>query len=97
MLTARDGCSLAIGFILSILGSALLFLGQLGSFAGVFLLPFPPPHLSVVLLTEPWVHNEVLYAMGTVISLIGTGFLLGVSVPPPLCCCSISDVRLVLV
>jgi len=45
------GC-LVIGFLLSILGSALLFLGQLGSFA-------------------------VLYAMGTVISLLGTGFLLG--------------------
>jgi len=45
------GC-LIIGFLLSILGSALLFLGQLGSFA-------------------------VLYAMGTLISLIGTGFLIG--------------------
>jgi len=45
------GC-LIIGFLLSILGSALLFVGQLGSFA-------------------------VLYAMGTLISLIGTGFLIG--------------------
>jgi len=45
------GC-LAIGFILSLLGSALLFLGQLGSFA-------------------------VLYGMGTLISLAGTGFLIG--------------------
>jgi len=45
------GC-LVIGFILSILGSALLFLGQLGSFA-------------------------VLYGMGTLISLAGTGFLIG--------------------
>jgi len=45
------GC-LIIGFLLSILGSALLFLGQLGSFA-------------------------VLYAMGTIISLLGTGFLIG--------------------
>jgi len=45
------GC-LVIGFVLSILGSSLLFLGQLGSFA-------------------------VLYAMGTVISLLGTGFLIG--------------------
>jgi len=43
---------LIIGFILSILGSALLFLGQLGSFA-------------------------VLYGMGTLISLAGTGFLIG--------------------
>ncbi|KAI0797858.1 Got1/Sft2-like family-domain-containing protein [Abortiporus biennis] len=46
------GC-LAIGFILSLLGSILLFLpGQLGSFA-------------------------ILYALGTVISLVGTGFLIG--------------------
>ncbi|KAI0737065.1 SFT2-domain-containing protein [Irpex lacteus] len=45
------GC-LALGFVLSILGSVLLFIGQLGSFA-------------------------ILYAMGTVISLIGTGFLIG--------------------
>jgi len=45
------GC-LAGGFILSLLGAILLFLGQLGSFA-------------------------VLYAFGTVISLAGTGFLIG--------------------
>ncbi|KIP09238.1 hypothetical protein PHLGIDRAFT_18665 [Phlebiopsis gigantea 11061_1 CR5-6] len=45
------GC-LALGFVLSILGAAMLFLGQLGSFA-------------------------ILYALGTVISLIGTGFLIG--------------------
>ncbi|KAF9820170.1 hypothetical protein IEO21_01603 [Rhodonia placenta] len=46
------GACLAIGFILSILGSVMLFIGQLGTFA-------------------------VLYAFGTVISLVGTGFLLG--------------------
>jgi len=45
------GC-LAVGFLLSILGAILLFLGQLGIFA-------------------------VLYVMGTIVSLIGTGFLLG--------------------
>ncbi|KZT26481.1 SFT2-domain-containing protein [Neolentinus lepideus HHB14362 ss-1] len=45
------GC-LVTGFILSIIGSALLFLGALGSFA-------------------------LLYALGTVISLVGTGFLMG--------------------
>jgi len=43
---------LAIGFLLSLLGSIVLFLGQLASFA-------------------------VLYVFGTVISLVGTGFLLG--------------------
>ncbi|KAJ3556901.1 hypothetical protein NM688_g1770 [Phlebia brevispora] len=45
------GC-LVIGFVLSLLGSILLFVGLTGSFA-------------------------VLYALGTVISLVGTGFLLG--------------------
>ncbi|GLB35123.1 putative nonessential protein required for the fusion of transport vesicles derived from the endocytic pathway with the Golgi complex [Lyophyllum shimeji] len=45
------GC-LAIGFLLSILGSIVLFLGQLGIFA-------------------------VLYTIGTIVSLVGTGFLLG--------------------
>ncbi|PVF92125.1 SFT2-domain-containing protein [Serendipita vermifera] len=45
------GC-LAIGFVLSILGASLLFLGQLFSFA-------------------------MLYTLGVIISLIGTGFLLG--------------------
>ncbi|KAF9458643.1 SFT2-domain-containing protein [Collybia nuda] len=45
------GC-LAIGFLLSILASILLFLGQLGIFA-------------------------VLYVTGTIVSLVGTGFLIG--------------------
>jgi hypothetical protein len=34
LLTYYEQLSLVIGFILSLLGSALLFLGQLGSFAG---------------------------------------------------------------
>ncbi|KAF9049340.1 SFT2-domain-containing protein [Hymenopellis radicata] len=45
------GC-MAVGFILSILGAVVMFLGQLGIFA-------------------------VLYVMGTIVSLIGTGFLIG--------------------
>ncbi|KAG8682424.1 hypothetical protein FRC12_010615 [Ceratobasidium sp. 428] len=45
------GC-LAIGFVLSILGTCLLFLGALASFA-------------------------LLYTIGIVVSLIGTGFLIG--------------------
>ncbi|RDB21331.1 Vesicle transport protein SFT2B [Hypsizygus marmoreus] len=45
------GC-LAIGFVLSILGSVMLFLAQLWTFA-------------------------VLYVIGTVVCLIGTGFLIG--------------------
>ncbi|KAG2133872.1 SFT2-domain-containing protein [Suillus cothurnatus] len=45
------GC-LIIGFALSLLGSVLLFLGQLGSFA-------------------------VLYTIGILVSLVGTGFVIG--------------------
>ncbi|OJA09894.1 hypothetical protein AZE42_06752 [Rhizopogon vesiculosus] len=45
------GC-LVIGFALSILGSVLLFLSQLGSFA-------------------------VLYTIGILVSLVGTGFVIG--------------------
>ncbi|KAG9085302.1 hypothetical protein FRC07_013414 [Ceratobasidium sp. 392] len=45
------GC-LAIGFVLSILGTCLLFLGALASFA-------------------------LLYTIGIIVSLIGTGFLIG--------------------
>ncbi|KAF8522132.1 SFT2-domain-containing protein [Hysterangium stoloniferum] len=45
------GC-LAIGFVLSLLASILLFLGQLSMFA-------------------------LLYTIGTIISLVGTGFLIG--------------------
>ncbi|KAH8108133.1 SFT2-domain-containing protein [Cristinia sonorae] len=46
------GACLALGFVLSILGAALLFLGMTASFA-------------------------VLYALGTLVALIGTGFLIG--------------------
>ncbi|KAF8078120.1 Got1/Sft2-like family-domain-containing protein [Lyophyllum atratum] len=45
------GC-LVVGFLLSLLGSIVLFLGQLGIFA-------------------------VLYVIGTIVSLVGTGFLIG--------------------
>ncbi|KAG2348518.1 SFT2-domain-containing protein [Suillus weaverae] len=49
------GC-LVIGFALSLLGSILLFLGQLGSFA-------------------------VLYTIGILVSLVGTGFVIGMFKP----------------
>ncbi|KAG8865307.1 hypothetical protein FRB96_000197, partial [Tulasnella sp. 330] len=45
------GC-MALGFILSLLGSLLLLTGSLGLFA-------------------------VLYGIGTIVSLVGTGFLVG--------------------
>ncbi|KZT56705.1 SFT2-domain-containing protein [Calocera cornea HHB12733] len=46
------GACMAIGFVLSLLGSILLFLGQLWTFA-------------------------LLYTIGIVVTLIGTGFLIG--------------------
>ncbi|KAG9318258.1 SFT2-domain-containing protein [Chiua virens] len=49
------GC-LVVGFAISLLGSILLFLGQLGSFA-------------------------VLYTIGILVSLAGTGFLIGMFKP----------------
>jgi len=45
------GC-LVLGFVLSLLGSIMLFVGQLGGFA-------------------------ILYAVGTIVALFGTGFLIG--------------------
>lgn len=55
----------------------MLFIGQLGTFAGVYL-----SWCSFRLLCanrRGARRNVVLYAFGTVISLVGTGFLLGVS------------------
>lgn len=46
---------MVIGFVLSLLGSIVLFLAQLALFA-------------------------VLYGLGTIVSLAGTGFLIGVGV-----------------
>lgn len=63
--------SLAVGFLLSILGSIVLFVGQLGLFAGTC-------SSSVMLLLNLELRT-VLYVLGTIVSLIGTGFLIGVS------------------
>ena len=63
--------SLGIGFVLSLLGSIFLFLGSLTSFACT-LQYF---HTFEYTLTS---ICAVLYAIGTVIALIGTGFLIGV-------------------
>lgn len=68
--------SLIIGFALSLLGSILLFLGQLGSFAG----PFDSFFLKV-LLRPPL--SKVLYTIGILVSLVGTGFVIGVSCAIP--------------
>ena len=63
--------SLAVGFLLSILGSIVLFVGQLGLFAGTC-----SSNITLLLNLEHW---TVLYVLGTIVSLIGTGFLIGVS------------------
>ena len=67
--------SFAIGMILSVLGTVMLFIGGLGSFAGAFSLVWPT---HVALWLTPYPDIIVLYGLGTVVSLIGTGFLIGV-------------------
>jgi hypothetical protein len=82
-----DGChslcrSYIVGMVLSILGTVMLIIGSLASFAGACSMSFflrsvspnpdPPPCSSFPLPTI------VLYGLGTVVSLIGTGFLIGV-------------------
>jgi hypothetical protein len=63
--------SLAIGFLLSLLGSIVLFLGQIGVFASEYIFS---AHLEILEL-KPF---AALFVIGTIVSLIGTGFLLGV-------------------
>jgi hypothetical protein len=67
-----SAASYAIGLVLSVLGTVMLFIGSLASFAGAL--------FSAVL---SWFSScprlvLVLYALGTIVSLIGTGFLIGV-------------------
>ena len=76
--------------VLSILGTVMLIIGSLASFAGVlppcplslpalfskcFGILTPSTYPSTLFAASPTI---VLYALGTVISLIGTGFLIGV-------------------
>lgn len=68
--------SLAIGFILSLLGTLLLLTGSLSLFAGERSQTLLNIFLEGLYVTLLW---TVLYAFGTVISLVGTGFLIGVS------------------
>lgn len=70
-----SAASYAIGLVLSVLGTVMLFIGSLASFAGAFF-PKPSTVLSWFLSCPRLVL--VLYALGTIISLIGTGFLIGV-------------------
>lgn len=66
--------SLVIGFVLSLLGAILLFLGQIGSFAGKRRVL----HMALLRILVDTRHSAVLFAFGTVISLVGTGFVIGV-------------------
>lgn len=55
----------------------MLFLGQLGIFAG-------EPSVNYSLSDPPnsfGRRRQVLYVIGTIVSLVGTGFLIGVRVP----------------
>jgi hypothetical protein len=65
--------STGAGFVLSILGTIFLFIGQLVSFARKCfgLLILEPPHKGFGRLL-------VLYGLGTIVALIGTGFVIGV-------------------
>lgn len=64
--------SVVIGFILSLLGTIVLIFGQLVLFAGMFLAYI---HFDFRMLTR---FIIVLYVLGTIVTLISTGFLLGV-------------------
>ena len=60
---------------LSVVGMVMLtFIGGLGPFAGAFLI-WPT---YVVLWLTPYPDIIVLYGFGTIVSLISTGFLIGV-------------------
>jgi hypothetical protein len=63
--------SVVVGFILSLLGTIVLILGQLVLFAGMYLIYV----LNFSMVTR---FIIVLYVLGTVVTLFGTGFLIGV-------------------
>ncbi|ETW85711.1 hypothetical protein HETIRDRAFT_379793 [Heterobasidion irregulare TC 32-1] len=66
------GC-FGVGFLLSILGTVFLFLGALTTFAcACFIVD-----LGGIMMMTGASFRAVLYAIGTVVSLIGTGFLIG--------------------
>jgi len=64
--------SLVVGFLLSLLGAIVLFFGQLGMFAGE---AHPLATLCSSMLISLF---TVLFAIGTIVSIVGTGFLIGV-------------------
>jgi hypothetical protein len=69
-------CSYVIGLVLSVLGTVMFFIGGLASFAGASSLNSCFCYRMHSILT--FFLLLVLYALGTVVSLIGTGFLIGV-------------------
>lgn len=64
--------SLCVGLVLSILGTSLLFLGQIITFVCRFISLRYTLHDLLILAPA------VLYTVGIIVSLIGTGFLIGV-------------------
>lgn len=74
-----DPCSsgTVTGFILSLLGTILLFIGGLISFASKHARSPTSEYASLELLTLVVVPRSiVLFSIGIIISLIGTGFLM---------------------
>jgi hypothetical protein len=68
--------SVVIGFILSLLGTIVLILGQLVLFAGNVSRTYVHVNFSMMIR-----FIIVLYVLGTIITLFGTGFLIGVCFP----------------
>jgi hypothetical protein len=75
-------CSYIVGMVLSILGTVMLIIGGLASFAGASSMSFFLRVWFEILTLYPAssfpLTTIVLYGLGTVVSLIGTGFLIGV-------------------
>ena len=67
--------SLVAGLVLSLIATSFLFLGWLSSFASKWL--FAVRIWSTIVNRVQFVCIAVLYAVGTIISLAGTGFLIG--------------------
>jgi hypothetical protein len=71
--------STAIGFVLSILATVLLFLAAIWSFARESHSFIHTPSLGWSYILLNWELGwTVLYTIGIIVSLIGTGFLIGV-------------------
>jgi hypothetical protein len=72
------------GFVLSLLGTILLFIGGLIPFASTSF-PFSIDHLErkTLIILMGWWGTVALFSIGIIISLIGTGFLMYVLTTTP--------------